>query len=157
MSNRTKELVSGKKKDRTIATELMDAIQAEVHISVSDNYKLAEEAVKNDDLKTAAKYYEKAAEFAEKLLEMDLVKDLKEKAESLRKIPTSKQKLQDKVQQARNFLRKEQFNAAYVAYKVASEIAKELMLPDEEEEYRLKSKALQDFYQVDQEFKKKKQ
>jgi len=30
------------------------------------------------------------------------------------------------------------------------------MLSDEEEEYRLKSKALQDFYQVDQKFKKKK-
>ncbi|MHA1147018.1 MAG: hypothetical protein ACTSR8_02120 [Promethearchaeota archaeon] len=154
--NRTKDLLSGKKKERTIAKELMDAIEAGDHLKVSENYKLAEEAVKDDDLKGAVKFYEKAAEFAERLLEKELAKSLIEKAESLRKIPMSKQNLERKVQQARNFLRKEQFNAAYIAYKKASEIAKELMLPDEEEEYRLKSKALQDFYQVDQEFKKKK-
>lgn len=155
--NRTKDLVSGKKKERTTAKELMDAIEAGDHLQVSENFKLAEDAIKDDDLKNAAKYYEKAAEYAEKLLEFELVKALREKAESLRKIPISKQSLERKVQLARSFLRKEQFNAAYIAYKKASEIAKELMLPVEEEEYRLKSKALQDFYQVDQEFQKKKQ
>ena len=64
--------------------------------------------------------------------------------------------LEKKIQEARNFLRHEQFNVAYVAYRKASEMAKELLLPDEEEEFRLKSKALQEFYQVDQKFKKKK-
>jgi len=154
--NRTKELLSGGKRERKLATDLLQKIEANLHTKIPENYKLAEKALKSEDYDKAGKFFENAAKVAEELLDIELAKTLREKAENSRKIPISSKGLEKKVQQARNYLRNEQFNVAYVAYKRASEIAKELMLSDEEEEYRLKSKALQDFYQVDQKFKKKK-
>ncbi|MFW9821735.1 MAG: hypothetical protein ACFFE4_02295, partial [Candidatus Thorarchaeota archaeon] len=59
------------------------------------------------------------------------------------------------VQDARSFLRNEDFHNAYLSYRKASEISKKLVQFDKEEEYRLKSRALEEFHKVDQKFKKK--
>lgn len=153
--NRTKEMLSGGKKERKTAKDLLDLIEANDHIKVADFHKQAVAALKEEDYEKASKLYTRAAEIAESLLEIEVAKTLRDKAKSSMDIPASASTLEDKVKQARTALRNEQFNVAYVAYKTASEIAKKLMLSDEEEEYRLKSKALQDFYQIDQRFKKK--
>ncbi|GAI72141.1 unnamed protein product [marine sediment metagenome] len=47
------------------------------------------------------------------------------------------------------------FHSAYISYKKASELSKKLVDFNKEEEYRLKSKALEEFYKVDEEYKKK--
>ncbi len=154
--NRAKEMLSGGKKQRKLAAELLDKIEMKEHIKIADFYKLASEALAAEEFERAGKLFDRAAVYAEGLLETELANTLKEKASASTKIPISTKGLGKKIQQARDFLRREQFNAAYVAYRKASEMAKELLLPDEEEEFRLKSKALQEFYQVDQKFKKKK-
>ncbi|MHA1294484.1 MAG: hypothetical protein ACTSQJ_17735, partial [Promethearchaeota archaeon] len=146
--NRTKELLSGSKKDRKIAQDLLEKIEENEHIKISENYRIAENALKTFDYEKAAKFFEKAAETAKNLLEKDLAATLKEKASIAGKIPTLTKNLDEVVQKARNFLKNENFNSAYIWYKKASEIAKELMLTNKEEEYRLKSKALQDFHQI---------
>jgi hypothetical protein len=43
----------------------------------------------------------------------------------------------------------------FKTYKKASELSKKLVDFHKEEEYRLKSKALEEFYKVDEEYKKK--
>ncbi|MHA1439710.1 MAG: hypothetical protein ACTSPD_19345 [Promethearchaeota archaeon] len=154
--NRTKELLSGSKKDRKIATELLQEIEANVHVKITENYKLAENALKSEEYEKAEKHFIIAADVAEKLLQNELAKTLRDKASISGKIPSKTKELENLVKIAREALRKEEFNSAYLRYKKASEVAKELMLSEEEEEYRLKAKALQDFYQVDQRFKKKK-
>ncbi|MHA1457787.1 MAG: hypothetical protein ACTSR5_17750, partial [Promethearchaeota archaeon] len=59
------------------------------------------------------------------------------------------------VQDARNSLRNEDFHSAYVGYKKASELSKKLIDFEGEEEYRLKSKALEEFFIIDEKYKKK--
>ena len=153
--NRTKEMLSGDKKERKIAQELLQKIESNLHVKISEFYGMAEDALKSQDYDKSEKMFVKAAEFAEELLELELAKSLKERAKLSIKIPDLTRNLTEIVQKARSALKKEDFHESYNFYKKAAEIAKVLMQPDLEEEFNLKSKALQDFYQVDQKFKKK--
>jgi len=154
--NRTKEMLSGGKKERKIAQELLEKIEGNVPAKISAYYRKAEEAVKDLDHDKAAKLYNKAADVAMELLEEDLTKTLREKAIFSQKIPELLKTRDKIVQEARNALKNEDFHSAYLSYRKASEISKQLFQFEKEEEYRLKSKALDDFYQVDQRFKQKK-
>ncbi|TFF95213.1 MAG: hypothetical protein EU544_03240 [Promethearchaeota archaeon] len=152
---RTKELLGGSKKDRKEAQELLELIEDDLHTKISENYKLAEKYAKEANYKDAGKYFEKAAEIAEQLHEETLAKELLDRSKGSNRIPELRKNLENAVQTARSKLKNEDFHMAYVWYKKAAEIAKELMLSSEEEEYSLKAKALQDFHQIDQKFQKK--
>ncbi len=154
--NRTKNMLNGGRKDRKIAQELLEKIEEKLPEKLYSIYTIAEQAFKSEDHEKAAKNFLKAAEVAEELLEMDLSKAFKERARISREIPSLSKKMEDFHSKAKNALRNEDFHQSYLYYKKASEIAKELMLGDKEEEFRLKSKALQEFYQVDQRFRKNK-
>ena len=153
--NKTKDMLGGGRKERKIAQELLEKIEDEVHIKISRYYNSAEKALKKNDYDKAAKLYKKAAEIAEELYEDNLKKTLLEKSENAVKVPELIEERDDAVEEARDHLRHEDFNKAYQWYKKASEISKELMQAKKEEEYRLKAKALHDFYRVDQRFKNK--
>ena len=154
--NITKFMLSGGKKERKIAQELLEKVEGGEHEKISEHYKTAETAMKSLDYEKAAKFYRKAAEIAEALYVMDVATSLKEKAEFLQQIPELSKEREKIVQEARNALRNEDFNTAYLSYRRASEISKKLIQYDKEEEYRLKSKALEDFYKIDQKYRKSK-
>lgn len=154
--NRTKEMLSGGKKERKIAQLLLQKVEDNVHIKISEFYKSAENALKYLDYERASKFFMKAADIAEELFDEELAKSLKERAKLSINIPDLMKKREDIIKEAISALRKLDIHAAYIYYKRASEISKELMQPDKDEEYALKSKALQDFYQADQKFKERK-
>ncbi len=153
--DRTKEMLSGDKKERKAAQELLQKIEDGVPSKISEYYKGAENALKNLEYEKASKLFKKAADVAEELFEKDLAKDFNERAKLSIDIPDLTKKRDEIIKEARNAIKKEDFRAAFINYKKASDLSKKLMQPDKEEEYGLKSKALQDFYQVDQRFKKK--
>ena len=154
--NRTKEMLSGGKKERRIAQELLEKIEDNVHTKITYHYQSAEEALKDLDYEKASKQYIKAAEIAEELLETELAKSLNERAKLSFNIPDLTKKRDNIVKEARNALRNENFHSAYIFYLRAAELSKELMQPDKEEEFSLKSKALQDIYLFEERMKKKK-
>jgi len=98
-------------------------------------------------------YYLKHSEID---FEVEIAKSLRERANLSVDIPDLSKKRDDIVREARSALRKEDFHSAYIYYKRAGELSKKLMQTEKEEEYTLKSKALQDFYQAEQRFQKKK-
>lgn len=153
--NRAKEMLSGGKKERAIAQELLQKIEEGIHTKIIDHYKAAQEALKVSDHEKAAKSFEKAAEIAEEIYEIELAKTLRDRSKLSGDIPLLVKQRDRIVQEARTALKAENFHSAYIFFKKASEISKDLMEMDKEEEYRLKSKALQDFYQIDEKFKKK--
>ncbi|HEC40331.1 hypothetical protein LCGC14_0756210 [marine sediment metagenome] len=154
--NITKFMLSGGKKERKIAQDLLEKIENNEHNKISDFYRTAEKAVKTYDYDKAAKFYHKAGELAEELYLMDIATSLKEKGKFSQQIPELSKEREKTVEEARNALRKEDFHTAYISYKKASEISKKLIQFKKEEEYRLKSKALEDFYKIDQKYKKAK-
>lgn len=153
--NRTKDMLGGGKNERKIAQELLQKIEDNIHTKIAEFYKSAEDSLKYMDYERASKQFSKAADVAEELLEIDLAKSLRERVKLSVIIPDLAKKREEIVKEARNALKKEDFYNAYIYYKRASEISKELMQPNQDEEYALKSKALQDFYNADQKFKKK--
>lgn len=155
--SRTKSLLSGSKKDRKLAQELLERVEDENHIKISKLYKEAEKLLKKDEFEKAAKNYSKAEEISEELLgkDFEITRTLSERASFCQKIPNLSKKRDKIVEDARDALRNEDFHEAYKLYREASELSKELVQFDKEEEYRLKSKALNDFYQVDQKYKNK--
>ncbi len=154
--NITKFMLSGGKKERKITQELLEKVERGEHEKITEHYKTAETAMKSSDYEKAAKFYRKAAEIAELLYIMDVATSLKEKAEFLQQIPELSKEREKIVQEARNALKNEDFHTAYISYRRASEISKKLIQYDKEEEYRLKSKALEDFYKIDQKYSKSK-
>ncbi|MHA2391342.1 MAG: hypothetical protein ACXAEX_05190 [Promethearchaeota archaeon] len=152
--NTTKLMLSGGKKERKIAQELLEKVEENQHVKISEFYNTAENAIKRLEYEKAAKFYLKAGELAEQLYIMDIATSLKEKSEFSQQTPELSKEREKKVEEARNFLRNEDFHNAYISYREASEISKKLVQFDKEEEYRLKSKALEDFYRVDQKYKK---
>lgn len=154
--NITKFMLSGGKKERKIAQELLEKVENGEHEKISGYYKTAESASKALDYEKAAKFYNKAAEIAEGLYIMDVASSLKEKGAFSQQVPNLFKEREKIVQEARQALRSENFHSAYISYKKASEISKRLVQFNMEEEYRLKSKALEDFYKVDQKYKKSK-
>ncbi|MFX0140339.1 MAG: hypothetical protein ACFFDN_42255, partial [Candidatus Hodarchaeota archaeon] len=95
------------------------------------------------------------AELAEQLYIIDIAESLNEKASFSGQVPDLSKQRDKAVQDARNYLRNENFHSAYISYKKASELSKKLVEFDKEEEYRLKAKALEEFYKVDEEYKKR--
>ena len=154
---KTKQLLSGGKKERRIAQELLEKIEDETHLKLMTYYDNAEQAIGESDYDKAAKNFEKASEIARELLEEELAKLLEERAKLSKKIPALSKKRDKIAQDARYALKNEDFKSACILYKDASDLSKELMHYDKEEEYMLKSKALHDFYQIDERFKKKKE
>ncbi|MFX0155641.1 MAG: hypothetical protein ACFE9Q_14055 [Candidatus Hodarchaeota archaeon] len=154
--NITKFMLSGEKKERKIAQELLEKIENGEHNKISENYKMAEKAIKALDYEKAAKFYNKAAEIAESLYIMDIASSLKEKGDFSQRIPDLSKERERIIQEARNALRNEDFHTAYTYYRRAGIISKKLIQFDKEEEYRLKSKALEDFYKIDQKYRKNK-
>ncbi|MFX0029368.1 MAG: hypothetical protein ACFE8B_09170 [Candidatus Hermodarchaeota archaeon] len=150
----TKLMLSGEKKERKIAQDLLVKIENGEHMKVSEFYKTAESALKSLEYEKAAKSYLKAAELAEELYIMDIAASLREKGTFTQQIPEFSKERERVVQEARNALRNEDFHTAYTLYKKASDISKKLVQFDKEEEFRLKSKALEDFYKIDQKYKK---
>ncbi|MFX1316699.1 MAG: hypothetical protein ACFE9T_12610 [Promethearchaeota archaeon] len=155
IKNITKFMLSGGKKERSIAQELLQKIEDGEHTKIADYYNTAESSLKSLDYEKATKFYNKAAEIAERLYLMDVSDSLKEKANFSQQVPEFSKERDRAVQEARNALRNEDFHTAYTHYKKASELSKKLIEFDKEEEYRLKSKALEDFYSIDQKYSKK--
>ncbi len=153
--NITKFMLSGGKKERTIAQDLLKRVENGDHQKISENYENAEKALKSLDHEKAAKLFNKASQIAEELHVIDIAEVLKEKSSFSIKIPDLSKKRNKLVQDARNNLRNEDFHSAYVGYKKASELSKKLIDFEGEEEYRLKSKALEAFFIVDEKYKKK--
>jgi hypothetical protein len=130
----TKLMLSGGKSERKIAQDLLKKVEDGEH----------------------AKFYKKAAETAEGLYIIDIAESLSEKASFSSTIPDVSKQRDKLVQDARNYLRNEDFHNAYINYKKASELSKKLVEFDKEEEYRLKSDALISFHEIDKKFNKKK-
>ncbi len=151
----TKFMLSGGKQERKIAQELLKKIEDGEHEKISEYYNTADNALKALDYEKAAKFFKRAAEIAEELYVIDIAESLKEKANFSEDVPDVSKARDKLVQEARNFLRNENFHSAYISYKKASELSKKLVDFNKEEEYRLKSKALEEFYKVDEEYKKK--
>jgi hypothetical protein len=152
----TKLMLSGGKNERKIAQDLLEKVENGEHNKISEHYNTAESAMKSLEYEKAAKFYNKAAEIAESLYIMDIAASLKEKGNFSQQIPDLSKERERIVQEARNALRNEDFHTAYTYYKKASEISKKLIQFDKEEEYRLKAKALEDFYKIDEKYRKNK-
>jgi len=151
--NITKLMLSGGKKERSIAQDLLKRVENRDHEKISENYESAENALKSLEYEKATKLFTKASQIAEELYILDIAEILKEKSSFSIKIPNLSKKRNKLVQDARNSLRNEDFHSAYEAYKKASELSKKLIDFEKEEEYRLKSKALEEFYLVDKKYK----
>jgi hypothetical protein len=154
--NRTKSMLSGGRRDRKLAQELLEKIEDKEHHKISQLYKMGKKSYEASDFEKAAKYYIKSAEIAEELMgnDSELTISLKERADFAQKVPELSKEREKIVQNARDALRNENFHEAYTLYRKASELSKELVQFNKEEEYRLKSNALRDFYQVDEKYKK---
>jgi len=151
----TKLMLSGGKQERKIAQDLLKKVEEGEHFKITENFNNANSALKTLEYEKASKLFKRAAEIAEELYIIDIAESLNEKANFSGDVPNMA-KVRDKlVHDARNFLRGEDFHSAYISYKKASELSKKLVDFDREEEYRLKSKALEEFYKVDEKYKKK--
>ncbi len=150
----TKIMLSGGKKERRIAQELLKKVEDEEHLKISEYYEDGEEALKEQDYDKATKLFTKASQIAEELYILDIAETLKEKASFTARIPELLKQRDKHAQEARNYLKNEDFHSAYVSYKKASELSKKLLDFEKEEEYRLKSKALENFYKIDKQYKK---
>jgi hypothetical protein len=153
--NITKFMLSGGKKERKIAQDLVKRVEVGDYKKISELYNSAEGARKTSDYEKAAKMYGKAYQLAEELYLLDIAESLKEKASFSTMIPELLKNRDKVVQEARSSLRNEDFHSAYLAYKKASDLSKKLVDFEKEEEYRLKSKALEDFYKIDLKYQKK--
>lgn len=149
----TKFMLSGGKKERKIAQELLKKVEEGVHEKINEYYTIGNKALKDLEYDKAAKNFSRAAEIAEEMYVVDIAESLKEKANYSNKIPEISKKRERVIQDARNFLRNEDFHSAYVAYREASDLSKKLVDFEKEEEYRLKSKALEEFYKIDEKYK----
>ncbi|TXT65174.1 MAG: hypothetical protein BAJALOKI1v1_460009 [Promethearchaeota archaeon] len=153
--NRTKALLSGGKEERNLAQELLERLEDEEHVKISNYCDLAEREMEEKNYKKAAKYFQKATDLSAQLCGKDsrITKDLQDRVEFSEKIPDIINERDEAASEAREALKNEQFHEAYLLYHKASKLSKELVQFDKEEEYRLKAKALNEFAKVDQMFK----
>ncbi|MHA1460926.1 MAG: hypothetical protein ACTSO8_05540, partial [Promethearchaeota archaeon] len=149
-----KFMLSGGKQERKIAQDLLKKVEEGEHVKISEFFNNADAALKALEYEKASKLFKKAAEIAEELYLLDIAESLKEKANFSGDVPNMSKKRDKHVFDARNFLRNENFHSAYISYKKASDLSKKLVDFNKEEEYRLKSKALEEFYKVDEKYKK---
>ena len=149
----TKFMLSGGKKERKIAQELLKKVEEGLHEKINEYYTTGNKALKALEYEKAAKNFNKAAEIAEEMYVVDIAESLKEKANYSNKIPDISKKREKVIQDARNSLKNEDFHSAYLSYREASDLSKKLVDFEKEEEYRLKSKALEEFYRIDEKYK----
>jgi hypothetical protein len=149
----SKFMLGGGKKERRIAQELLKKVEEGVHEKITEYYNIANNFLKELEYEKAAKNFIKAAEIAQEMYVIDIADSLKEKANYANKVPDISKSREKLIQDARNFLRNEDFHSAYIAYKEASELSKKLVDFEKEEEYRLKSRALEEFYRIDKKYK----
>jgi len=152
----TKFMLSGETQERKIAQELLKKVEEGEHIKISEFFNNADAALKALEYEKASKLFKKAAEIAQELYILDIAESLKEKASFSGDVPNMAKQRDKHVHDARNYLRNEEFHSAYISYKKASDLSKKLVDFNKEEEYRLKSKALEEFYKVDEKYKEKK-
>ncbi|MHA1320591.1 MAG: hypothetical protein ACTSQ1_12385 [Promethearchaeota archaeon] len=148
-------MLSGGKQERKIAQDLLKKVEEGEHSKITENFNNANNALKTLDYEKASKLFKKAAEIAKELYIIDIAESLREKANFSGDVPSTAKARDKLVREARNFLRGEDFHSAYISYKKASELSKKLVDFSKEEEYRLKSKALEEFSKVDERYKKK--
>jgi hypothetical protein len=153
--SRTKEMLSGGRKERKVAQDLLDKIEDQIHLKISEYYNRAENNLKNKDYEKASKFFNKAADIADEVLEESLAKSLRERAQFCFNIPDLTKKRDNIAKEARSALKNDNFHSAYLFYLRAAELSKELMQPEKEEEYSLKSKALQEIYLFEERQKNK--
>ena len=151
----TKFMLSGGTKERKIAQDLVKKVEDGEHKKVSEYYNIAEDALKSIDYEKAAKFYKRAADIAESLYIIDIAESLNEKASFSEQVPELSKQRDKLVQEARTSLRNDDFHSAYVSFRKASELSKKLVEFEKEEVYRLKAKALEEFYKVDEKYKHK--
>ena len=151
----TKLMLSGGKQKRKIAQDLLKKVEEGDHLKITENFRDANNALKTLEYEKASKLFKKASEIAEELYIIDIAESLREKSTFSGDVPSMAKSRDKFVNDARNSLKKEDFHSAYKSYKKASELSKKLVDFNKEEEYRLKSKALEDFYKVDEKYKKK--
>lgn len=149
----TKFMLSGGKEERKIAQDLLKKVEEGEHLKISEIFNNADAALKALEYEKASKLFNKAAEIAQDLYVLDIAESLKEKANFSGIIPNMAKQRDKHVHDARSFLRNEEFHSAYISYKKASDLSKKLVDFNKEEEYRLKSKALEEFYKVDEKYK----
>lgn len=152
----TKFMLSGGKEERKIAQELLKKVEEGEHLKISEIFNNADTSLKALEYEKASKLFKKAAEIAQELYVLDIAESLKEKANFSGRVPNMSKQRDKYVHEARSFLRNEDFHSAYISYIKASDLSKKLVDFNKEEEYRLKSKALEEFYKVDEKFKEKK-
>ncbi len=146
-------MLSGGKEERKIAQDLLKKVEEGEHLKISEIFNNADAALKALEYEKASKLFNKAAEIAQDLYVLDIAESLKEKANFSGIIPNMSKQRDKHVHDARSFLRNEDFHSAYISYKKASDLSKKLVDFNKEEEYRLKSKALEEFYKVDEKYK----
>ena len=151
----TKFMLSGGKEERKIAQDLLKKVEEGEHLKISEIYNNADAALKALEYEKASKLFKKGAEIAQDLYLLDIAESLKEKANFSGIIPNMSKQRDKHVHDARSFLRNEDFHSAYISYKKASDLSKKLVDCNKEEEYRLKSKTLEEFYKVDEKYKEK--
>jgi len=153
--DRTKDLLSGGKKKRELAQELLDKIEDDEHKKIAQYCKSGEKGLERQDYKKAIKNFEKALELAEELIGKNskIYQELQERVEFAEEVPSITEERDEIAEDAREALKDGQFHQAYLLYLKASKLSKKLIQFDKEEEYRLKAKALNDFSKVDQRFK----
>jgi hypothetical protein len=152
----TKFMLSGGKDERKTAKELLKKVEQGEHLKISELFNNADAALKALEYEKASKLFKKAAEIAQELYVLDIAESLKEKANFSGRVPDMSKQRDKYVHDARSFLRNEDFHSAYIAYMKASDLSKKLVDFNKEEEYRLKSKALEEFYKLDEKYKEKK-
>ena len=153
--NRTKALLSGGKEQRNLAQDLLERLEDEEHVKISQYCDEAEDEMIKKNYKKAAKHFQKAADLSAQLVGEDsnITKNLLERVDFSGKIPTIIKERDEAASEAREALKNEQFHEAYLLYHKASKLSKDLVQFDKEEEYRLKSKALNEFAKVNKIYK----
>ena len=151
----TKLMLSGGKQERKAAQDLLKRVEEGDHLKITENFNDANSALKALEYEKASKLFKRASEIAGELYIIDIAESLREKATFSGDVPSIAKSRDKFVHEARNFLKREDFHSAYLSFKRASEFSKKLVDFDKEEEYRLKSKALEEFYKVDEKYKQK--
>ncbi len=153
--DRTKALLSGGKTQRSLAHELLEKIEDKEHVKISKYCEAAEKEIEKKNYKKAAKKFQKAKQLSEELCGKDsrITKELQERVAISENIPEIIKERDETASEAREALKNEKFHEAYLLYHKASKLSKDLAQFDKEEEYRMKSKALNEFAKVDEKFK----
>jgi tetratricopeptide (TPR) repeat protein len=117
------------------------------------SYEAGEKALKIKDYERAQKEYETAVNFAKELDEKDLERQLSQKANLCKRIPSLLKKREELIEKALIAMRNDKFEDAAKNFSSAAEASKELLDSRKTEEYMAKAKALFDYVAVDKKYR----